>query len=117
MSDKKEYVAVITTEITATAEEIHDLIVGSGALSYPWWEDATPSKDETGWDFTISNYDQTPYTTSRSFEQIMAAVGSYISGGERCCVKSIVKEGVGGACAADADVIMQLTVFDEIIYG
>lgn len=122
----------------ATQQETHDHIMGSGALSYPWWTDvdcdhkltfAMGREAPDGWEFTIEADNPTEEGTVKatvSHADIMRAIrkiidgkaGKYVS--ETCrkeCRKMIFDLDYVDFDADTADQVLQVAIFGEVHYG
>lgn len=120
--------------------EIVYLVLGTGALSYPWWAQADvkrlagvgyemvadPFEKATETDVVMIRYDDPSYpegsgqtrTRVLSFQEILDAVGRAILKGY-VYEKDAIAEDLGLCDAEQADIVLQLAVFggDTPVYG
>ncbi|QKO02839.1 hypothetical protein SEA_FREGLEY_89 [Microbacterium phage Fregley] len=115
----------LKTERVATAQEVDDLINGTGAMSWSWWsgwEKKTVDGVE-GWEFEHDNEDTEvegsgDVTTWVSNQQIIDAAGRFIAEGRlQYDVKDVMTESIGFLDASDADVVLQYAVLGEAVFG
>lgn len=123
---------------TITALYTHDMIMGTGALAFPWYRvdhfPAEPGDDANTWTLTFTEFDvdygsfeveRNPHTITH--EDVMRAVRKIASkDGEELVNSSVRSECQAlvfkGADAADfdankADVVLQIAAFGKVIYG
>lgn len=131
----------ITMKIEREVEpkEISYLVFGTGALSYPWWGDVTWGHTEDDEDFIIDGLgnleeaeeddfliiqhdarddaegDMTGKTRI-TFQEIAAAAAAAI-GKSYVREPDAIKEDLGLCDAEEADAVLQMAVFGEVIYG
>lgn len=118
--------------------EVLSLIWGTGALTWEWWGGAAQYRGEERVDFhpdltdaeaddhfVIEHSDPneaegTPMITSKvTMQEIVDAVGKALAGnfiGQES-LKDITNEDIGYADASEADVVLQLAVFKEVVFG
>ncbi|AYD87321.1 hypothetical protein SEA_VALENTINIPUFF_18 [Microbacterium phage ValentiniPuff] len=115
----------LTTSRPADAQEIDDLINGTGAMMWSWWSGwAKKTVDGVdGWEFAHDNADTEiegagDVTTWVSNQQIFDAAGRFIAEGRlQYDVKDVMTESIGYLDASDADVVLQYAVLGEAIFG
>jgi hypothetical protein len=119
---------------SVTDSELHDLIFGTGALSWSWWvgakyttKDASPegewvSLTFTHWDPNEGNREGSDITSTRvSPQQIVDAVAecyTLIESVDPQAAQEILNPGdLGVLDAQAADAVLQTAVFGEVVYG
>lgn len=110
----------LTTTREATAQEIENLVWGTGALSYPWWHGAHKTKHGYRFYFDDPNEEEGTFTGNvwRSNQAILNAASRFIAegrGGED--VADAISEDIGYFDATAADTILQYAVMGGAIYG
>lgn len=114
----------LTTSRPGTAQEIDDLINGTGAMSWSWWGNWKMKTVDgvDGWEFTHDGVDSDEgaldVKTWVSNQQILDAAGRFLAegrGGEDA--GEMVRDSIGYADAVNADVILQYAVLGEIVFG
>ena len=102
---------------TVEATELDDLIFGTGALGFPWWDGA--HKTDGGYRFTHTAKDGAEGTftgnTWRSNQQIVTAAARFF--GEGRGPKDAMFEDLGYLDAAEADTVLQYAIFREAVFG
>jgi hypothetical protein len=138
--------ATLTTGATraVTPYEAYGLIIGTGALTWPWWKSVNvirrngpvtttlgydEREDKDAWTgdeiFHISSWAkgeegghlETDLTTQQIVEAFQKALETDLLdplGGD---VKDMIAEDLGYADAMDADIVLQLAVFSELVYS
>jgi len=110
----------LSTTREATATEVDDLVFGTGALSFSWWNGA--HKTEHGYRFSYDDPDDAEGTFRGqkwvSNQAILDAAGRYLSeghGGEDA--REAAGESIGYLDAVAADAVLQRAVLGSEIYG
>lgn len=110
----------LKTRRPATAEEVENLVWGTGALAHSWWYGA--KKTPKGFRFFYDDPSDEEGTFKgnawRSNQQILDAAARFLAegrGGEDA--KDMIAESIGYADAEAADVILQYAVLGELVYG
>lgn len=117
----------ITPWLILTTEDLDDIILGSGALSYPWWLAARGTAEHDGaWIITSSDpddRDSAPVTLIVTPDMIVKAMRAIIRKdnlvavgvGPRQTIKDqILSEDID---ADGADCVLQTAFFGEVIYA
>lgn len=115
---------ILKTERAASAEEVEDLITGTGALSYDWWTGAERVEQDgvAGWEFTHDDGDSDEgagdVLTWVSDQQILDAAGRFLAEGRlQYNVTDVMIDSIGYLDAPDADLVLQYAVFGRGIFG
>jgi len=121
------------------AKEIAYLVFGTGALGYPWWGGVEWGHEEDGEDFPIEQggdldiAEEDDYIilkhdarddaegdmtgkTRLTFAAITAAAAQAIRKGY-VAERDAIYEDLGLCDAAEADAVLQMAVFGELVYG
>lgn len=110
-------------------DELHCLIFGTGALSFPWWHDVTittrdgaPEGDWESVTFVADDPDTNePETYRIPPSRILWAFGRRYEGRNASELHPEILEAItsdiGLLDALEADAVLQLAVFGEIVYG
>lgn len=114
----------LRTQRTATAEEVDDMINGTGALTWSWWTDATREARNgvDGWLFVHddegSGEGAGDCKTWVSDQQIVDAAARYIAEGRlQEDVADVMTESIGYLDAVGADQVLQYAVHNRGIFG
>lgn len=110
----------LKTERVATAQEVEDLVFGTGGLSWPWWYGAKQTTQGYRFFYDRPDHDEGTFKGNRwvSNQKILDAAARFLAegrGGEDA--REMMSESIGYADAAAADVILQYAVLGEIVYG
>lgn len=114
-----------TTKRTVTREEIESLVHGTGVTSMEWWRDfeRVDLPLGHGWkviayrkgydDGTLSRYTITDQEIANAFGQALSE--GYLS--DSSDVRDAQMEDLGYLDAMAADVVLQIAVYGEVVYG
>lgn len=110
---------ILKTQRPATAEEVENLVWGTGALALPWWHGAHKTPRGFRFFYDRPEDDEGTFTGNRwvSNQQILNAAGRFLAEGRGQDAGDMMSESIGYADASDADVILQYAVLGEIVYG
>ena len=110
----------LSTTRPATAQEVEDLVFGTGALTWPWWNGA--HQTEHGFRFYYDDPDkgEGTFTGNKwvSNQQILNAAAAYLAdgrGGEDA--REALSDSIGYLDAEAADCVLQRAVLGKEIYG
>jgi len=108
-------------------QDLWEAVLGSGWETWGWWEDAVYSKG-ADWDsigtitLTIANpddEDSKPISKMLGVDDLAAALAKSISRGYRdsCTGERIDLDVQGGFDACSSDVVLQIAVLGDVVYG
>jgi hypothetical protein len=116
----------VSYERSYTAQEVDDIVLGSGADCYDWWRTFRYALDDEPCDyvFAIDSPDD-----EDAVETGHVTRGAFLGAMQTVCTGGYDKELDGGAAglkhaiaqndldADDVDTLLQLIVFGEVVYG
>lgn len=120
---------MVTREVSPT--EIYNLVLGTGALSMPWWSSATFMNDgaeveseegmteQTTLHLRGMSAEEKPVIFALTMQEVVNAAGVVMARGHihEESLTDMQSEDLGFADAGDADLILQQAVHGEIIFG
>lgn len=110
---------ILKTQRVADAQEVEDLVWGTGALTLPWWHGAHKTPQGFRFYYDRPEDEEGTFKGNRwvSNQAILDAAARFLAEGRGSAAADMMAESIGYADAEDADVILQYAVLGEIVYG